>query len=144
MREIDPDPTVAPGPGYRLGIAVKNYSWSPPGQQQVMPVENPAGSGDYYPAGDDQVGVSGQGCTDPLSTFDNHAVVMYDGEIFDPSYGLGPYDGSGNNAGGDALLEWQRTSLDGLTAAPVSGGQVQVLELDGSSGKKVVWGTSYP
>jgi len=37
-------------------------------------------------------GVSGQGNNpEPPELFWDHALVLYDGDIYDPSYGLGPY-----------------------------------------------------
>jgi hypothetical protein len=37
--------------------------------------------------------------------FEHHAVIEYDGKLYDPSYGTGPFDN---------LTAWENTSLVGL------------------------------
>jgi hypothetical protein len=39
----------------------------------------------------DQLGIPGQGNPDPPGAFFNHFVVSYSGQIYDPSYGAGPF-----------------------------------------------------
>jgi hypothetical protein len=39
----------------------------------------------------DQPGVAAQRCSEPPSAFFSHFVVAYNGQIYDPSYGLGPF-----------------------------------------------------
>jgi hypothetical protein len=35
----------------------------------------------------DRRGIAGQGNSDPISTFSDHAILLYDGQYYDPSYG---------------------------------------------------------
>jgi hypothetical protein len=60
----------------------------------------------------DKDGIAGQNERDPASEFDNHQIVVYQGKIYDPSYGGGPYAGADLNA---ALRAWEITSLAGVT-----------------------------
>lgn len=53
----------------------------------------------------DLSGVPGQGNDDPIGIFEDHALVEYDGEIYDPSYGTGPFA---------SILEWEDASIDGF------------------------------
>ena len=53
----------------------------------------------------DLTGVAGQGNADPIGIFGDHALIEYDGEIYDPSYGTGPFAG---------ILEWEDASIDGF------------------------------
>jgi hypothetical protein len=49
-------------------------------------------------------GIAGQGgVADPKSQFADHALVEWNGALYDPSYGTGPFP---------SLLAWQRASLD--------------------------------
>jgi hypothetical protein len=52
----------------------------------------------------DLSGVPAQGNDDPIGIFADHALIEYDGEIYDPSYGTGPFAG---------ILEWEDASIDG-------------------------------
>lgn len=52
----------------------------------------------------DQDGIAGQGNPDPISRFENHAVVVLGAMIYDPSYG-----GAFTN-----LARWEDGSLDYL------------------------------
>jgi hypothetical protein len=49
--------------------------------------------------------VAGQGNADPIGIFGDHALIEYDGEIYDPSYGTGPFAG---------ILEWEDASIEGF------------------------------
>jgi hypothetical protein len=53
----------------------------------------------------DLAGVAGQGNADPIGIFGDHALIEYDGEIYDPSYGTGPFAG---------ILEWEDASIEGF------------------------------
>ena len=53
----------------------------------------------------DLSGVPAQGKSDPIGIFADHALIEYDGEIYDPSYGTGPFAG---------ILEWEDASIDGF------------------------------
>lgn len=53
----------------------------------------------------DLSGVPGQGNDDPIGIFGDHALIEYDGEIYDPSYGTGPFA---------SILEWEDASIDGF------------------------------
>ena len=53
----------------------------------------------------DQLGVRGQGNPDPPGGFENHYIVRYGGNLYDPSYGTGPF----SNA-----LEHENASMDGI------------------------------
>ena len=46
----------------------------------------------------DQPGVPGQSESDPQSAFLNHAIVAYQQQFYDPSYGEGPFTASGSPA----------------------------------------------
>ena len=61
---------------------------------------NPFNSGDLK-------GVAGQSNPDPRSIFDNHAIVLYNGKYYDPSYGTGPFA---------SKVLWEDASLDGFGA----------------------------
>jgi hypothetical protein len=47
----------------------------------------------------------------PVSDFPNHGITYFNGKIYDPSYGLGPYD---------SIVQWQRQSLDAISYIPPS------------------------
>jgi hypothetical protein len=51
------------------------------------------------------VGAPGQGNTNPTFLFGDHAIVVYGGQFYDPSYGIGPYA---------TLLAWEKAAIDGL------------------------------
>jgi hypothetical protein len=53
----------------------------------------------------DLSGVPAQGKSDPIGIFADHALIEYDGEIYDPSYGTGPFAD---------ILEWEDASIDGF------------------------------
>ena len=53
----------------------------------------------------DLAGVPGQGKADPIGIFGDHALIEYDGEIYDPSYGTGPFAD---------ILEWEDASVEGF------------------------------
>ena len=53
----------------------------------------------------DLAGVPGQGNADPIGIFGDHALIEYDGEIYDPSYGTGPYV---------SILAWENASIEGF------------------------------
>ena len=53
----------------------------------------------------DLAGVPGQGNADPIGIFGDHALIEYDGEIYDPSYGTGPYA---------SILAWENASIEGF------------------------------
>jgi hypothetical protein len=53
----------------------------------------------------DLSGVPAQGMDDPIGIFGDHALIEYDGEIYDPSYGTGPFA---------SILEWEDASIDGF------------------------------
>ncbi len=55
----------------------------------------PTWSGPYTHLGDGSIkqdGVPGQGKTNPQFDFSDHVVVKHGGKLYDPSYGIGPYD----------------------------------------------------
>jgi hypothetical protein len=56
-------------------------------------------------------GVEAQGNDDPWSRFIDHALVEYNGHLFDPSYGIGPFS---------SLADWEDSSIEAF------GGLVQV------------------
>jgi hypothetical protein len=53
-------------------------------------------------------GVAGQGKTNPQFDFADHIVVKHGGKLYDPSYGIGPYN---------TQLEYELHALDGLCSA---------------------------
>jgi hypothetical protein len=53
------------------------------------------------------VGVPGQGKTNPQFDFGDHVVVKFNNKLYDPSYGLGPYDTD---------TEYLAAALDGLAS----------------------------
>lgn len=61
-------------------------------------------------------GVAGQGNDTPQSMFQDHAIVLYNGAIYDPSYGLGPFAAAG---GLTAVQRWEAAALDGLASGVV-------------------------
>jgi hypothetical protein len=69
----------------------------------------------------DQAGASGQGNANPPGWFasGDHALVRitepgaFQSDIFDPSYGAGPFKHS-SSAAQDAIVKWARASLDGF------------------------------
>ncbi|NCO36923.1 MAG: hypothetical protein GW893_24065, partial [Armatimonadetes bacterium] len=82
----------------------------PPDTYQVLPIffvkdwdlSNP---NPFNPI--DQNGVEGQGNPNPRADFDNHAIVKFNGEYYDPSYGS-PKTAS--------KVSWEDQSLDGFGA----------------------------
>jgi Big-like domain-containing protein len=61
----------------------------------------------------DANGKAGQNNLDPFSKFFDHALVQYDGMLYDPSYGGGPYY---------SLAAWEDAALAGVTFAGVYNG----------------------
>jgi len=59
----------------------------------------------YYNQIIDLKGVAGQGNEDPYSEFENHFIVMYNHEYYDPSYGGDIYN---------TKEKWENASLDGF------------------------------
>lgn len=53
----------------------------------------------------DLTGVAGQGNSNPIAIFGDHALVEYNGEIYDPSYGTGPFDD---------ISKWEDESIVGF------------------------------
>lgn len=53
----------------------------------------------------DLAGVPGQGNGDPIAIFGDHALIEYDGEIYDPSYGTGPFPD---------IRAWEDASIEGF------------------------------
>lgn len=85
---------------------------------EVQQLRTPAGAvtGTYVgtPQARDELGLPGQGNPSPPGWFEvgDHAVVKYGGEIYDPSYGTGPFPD---------IAAWAQASLDGyakFTLAP--------------------------
>jgi hypothetical protein len=83
---VDPD-TVYTG-GIRDVFFVKNWTLSATNRWTVT----------------DLAGVPGQGNADPIGIFGDHALIEYGGEIYDPSYGTGPFAG---------IPEWEDASVEG-------------------------------
>ena len=52
----------------------------------------------------DQSGIAGQGNINPLAVFSTHALVQIGTQIYDPSYGTGPFT---------SILDWENNSVDG-------------------------------
>ncbi len=69
-----------------------------------------------------KAGVSGQGNDDPPSVFSVHQVIKYNGKIYDPSYGQGPFD---------SLKLWENACLAG--AGFYWTGHVGPMTIDGKS-----------
>ena len=61
----------------------------------------------------DDIGVAGQGNSNPPGAFFNHFIVAYSGEYYDPSYGSGPFP---------TQLSWETASIDGYEKACDPGG----------------------
>jgi hypothetical protein len=53
----------------------------------------------------DLAGLPGQGNPNPIGIFADHALIEYDGEIYDPSYGTGPFA---------SIVAWEDASIDGF------------------------------
>jgi hypothetical protein len=53
----------------------------------------------------DGTGVAGQGNSDPLAVFHDHALVEYGSKFYDPSYGTGPFS---------TILAWEVASVNGV------------------------------
>ena len=53
----------------------------------------------------DDAGAPAQGSDDPIAVFADHALVEYGSQLYDPSYGTGPFA---------TVLEWEDASLDGF------------------------------
>lgn len=115
---------VATRPGFPTGPAgsqlmlIKNWSFGTPSGAGDFPyirtVEirtSPAGVVTVAAVGpqnevDDAPGSPGQENPNPPGYFavGDHAVVLYNGKIYDPSYGTGPFND---------IMEWARASIDG-------------------------------
>ncbi len=52
----------------------------------------------------DESGVAGQGNINPLAVFATHSLVKKGTQVYDPSYGTGPFTG---------ILDWENKSVDG-------------------------------
>jgi hypothetical protein len=93
---------VSPRPA-GFAMIVKNVTYNGAGTQRA-PNQPPflyTGNVDCVKAN----GVPGQGTDDPQFLFPNHAMVRYNNQIYDPSYGTGPFAD---------LRAWDRASLDGI------------------------------
>ncbi len=66
-------------------------------------------NGNVIPIGD-QIGSIGQGNSDPRSEFENHAIVKYAGEYYDPSYGSFKQPNANS---------WETQALDGFGSVMV-------------------------
>jgi len=141
-KDIWPDPTcfpTLPSPAlWSWGILIHNYEFTP--SLDIAPVLDPS-TGLYSPAPEEGDGIAGQGASNPWSSFENHAVVFYDGEIYDVAYG-DVFDGSG--AGGSSLLEWQRTQAAGIGAQHMVTGDKLVWPQDATKPIGVKWDGVYP
>ena len=60
----------------------------------------------------DQNDVAAQNNANPLAVFNDHAVVLYNGKIYDPSYGTGPFN---------TLVDWEDASVDGYGVQFING-----------------------
>jgi hypothetical protein len=58
------------------------------------------------------VGVAGQGKTNPAFMFPNHAIVEYEGQVYDPSYGMEPHP---------TVLSWEKAAIAGLAEVAIGG-----------------------
>lgn len=89
-----------------------------------------------YPQGIVPSGIPGQGGVDnPESRFSDHALVIVENGLYDPSYGFGPY------AGSDALRDWQASSLSSVIVQvhkPGEGNVLYHLLNDGASWDRLV------
>jgi hypothetical protein len=101
-----------------LEFLVKKYSTAGPGQSGsgAFPYRYnhacPAPPDWAWPDGGeviDAIGMPGQNSADPASSFAVHVVVLYEGEYYDPSYGLGPYPGNVTGA-----RDWENSSVFGF------------------------------
>jgi hypothetical protein len=61
-------------------------------------------------------GVSGQGKTNPQFDFSDHVTVKHNGQIYDPSYGIGPYN---------STYEYEQAAIEGYALYPNGVGQYQ-------------------
>ncbi len=52
----------------------------------------------------DESGLAGQGNDNPIAIFGDHALVQKGTQIYDPSYGTGPFT---------SILDWENKSVDG-------------------------------
>lgn len=125
------------GPAGARSMLIKNWSFSAtptgagnfPYETVVDHLVDATGriSGVYIgtPQFTDKPGLPGQGNENPPGFFDvgDHAVVTYGGEIYDPSYGTGPFPD---------IVSWAMASLDGYARVttspplPLPGGGAQV------------------
>jgi hypothetical protein len=85
---------------------VKNCTFNGPGSQGAPFTHE----GNTECVKDD--GLPGQGKSDPQFTFNDHALVLYGGLIYDPSYGVGPYAD---------VKAWETAAIAGLGKVPWGG-----------------------
>lgn len=90
-------PAVGEGDCFLL---VKNWTFAVPTGGAACP-NWPFAPGEYQ----DQIGAPGQNNPDPPGAFNFHVVTEYGGQLYDPSYGTGPFA---------TLGDWEDASLDGF------------------------------
>ncbi|MEP7120901.1 MAG: hypothetical protein ABJE95_08330 [Byssovorax sp.] len=99
--------TVAAWTSSTQGFLVKNWQWN--AATQPAPWTHRMGT-DVV----NQPGIPGQRNPEPPPAFFNHFVVTHGGQLYDPSYGGGPFADQAT---------WETGALDGLFAGPLAGFQ---------------------
>ncbi|MBN2272116.1 MAG: hypothetical protein JXN61_15990 [Sedimentisphaerales bacterium] len=72
-----------PGAGGTSGVP--NYPFL--NVLKTPPILNTSYNWTFQVEAPDRRGIAGQGNSDPISTFSDHAILLYDGQYYDPSYG---------------------------------------------------------
>jgi len=105
MVEIVVQPAAGPA-GLPLRMAIKNWTFNAAG------TDSPYAGFDYKLDRDatDDNGLPGQNNLNPYSRFKNHQVVVYNNQIYDPSYGE-KFSGADWNA---TQLAWENASIAGI------------------------------
>lgn len=114
VRRIRPKPVVVPDScdGTQPKLLVKNYTLVDPTfvtgcAEYPYCFNSPCpGAGAPWPneAVADAAGVQGQDEPDPMSYFDQHFIVKYGGQYYDPSYGASPFN---------SVADWENASIFG-------------------------------
>jgi len=125
---IDPKPT-SPYPGHAyLGFIVCEINFGPMRFNDDPPFRYRLSEIDVSPEG-----ILGQGRETPsVKCFDDHVVNVYDGKIYDPSYGTGPYDD---------LHAWEEEAIEAyistVTCAPPANDYK--VKVNGTQETEVKW-----
>ncbi len=72
----------------------------------------------------DQPGIPGQNNPNPPGSFENHFIVLFNNQYYDPSYGDGPYGGQTLDI---AHAAWEDASIDGFYEIIQLNGQATVV-----------------